>query len=111
MATRWHWPPVESLKDKAEFAVADVGQHVGCGGTEIAAANFHAAGGRGIEAAEQVHEGGLAAAAGTDDGEEFALLDPQTHPIQRADLLIADTIGFFDVFEKNEGHGTGVIGQ
>jgi hypothetical protein len=99
------WQEVEGLKDEPDLPVANFGQTVLGGVTEVASTDFHAAGARGVQAAEQVHEGRLSAAARPDDRDELALLDAQVNPVERPEFLVAQTVDFADLFEFDERHG------
>ena len=59
-----------------------------------------------VEAAEDVHQRGFAAARGPDDGDEFARVDVERDVVQRADFLAAEVVNLADVAEFDEGHGT-----
>ena len=63
---------VEALEDEADLAVADGGECVGVEGGDVDAVEAGRAAGRAVEAAEHVHQGGLAGAAGAHDGDELA---------------------------------------
>ena len=64
---------------------AQPGNLVGHDTGDVAAFKMDAAGGRVIDAADQVEDGRLAGAIGPDDGEDAALLDFERHAVYRAD--------------------------
>jgi hypothetical protein len=73
---------IESLKNKTDFAVADFGQLIVVHLADLAAVEFVSAGGRRVQAAEQVHQGGFAGAGRPHDGDVFAALDFQRDAAQ-----------------------------
>lgn len=92
------------MEDKPNLAVSNDGEFILGGVAEVVAANLHSPAGGSIEAAEEVHEGGFSATAGTDDGNKLTLFDSEAHTIEGANLLIADTVDFTDILEKDEAH-------
>ncbi len=58
----------------------------------------------GVQAAQQMHECRLTAAAGADDGDKLALLDAEVDSIKRPDLLIADPIRLYDILQEDQRH-------
>ena len=60
-----------------------------------------------IQAADQVHQRGFAAARGAQDGKELARLDVQVDPLQNPLLFPTHAVGFHNVPhpEKFTGHG------
>ena len=92
------------MENKSDFTVAHAGEFVVGGFGEIVAADFHSAGGGGIEAAEEVHKSGFAAPARADDGDELTLFDAEIDLIECPYFLIADAIDFAEAFEVDEAH-------
>ena len=89
---------VEVLEDETDLLVADTRQ-IGFAqlGNAHAIQEILAVGGL-IKAAKNVHERTLAAATGTHDRDEFALVDQQVNTAQRVDFDIAHAIGLLDIF-------------
>ena len=58
-----------------------------------------------------MHERGLTTPTGANDGDKFPLLDAEVDLIQRTDFLVANMVGFADVFEVNEVHGFFFFGE
>src|SRR5690606_37195035 len=55
-----------------------------------------------VEAADDVHRGGLARAGRCHDGDEFAAVDLQVHPVQRPHLGLALAVDARDVAEFDQ---------
>jgi hypothetical protein len=73
---------VEGLEDEADFLVADAGELVVVElGDVVAVEPVLALGGR-VEAADQVHQGGLAGAGGAHDGDVLVVLDAERDAAQ-----------------------------
>jgi hypothetical protein len=68
---------VELLKHEADLAIAQRRQPVGIQGLDRGPGQPVGAHGRPVEAADEVHEGGLARARRAHDGDEVALLNVQ----------------------------------
>lgn len=106
---------IKGLEDEADFGVAEFGEAIFGGLGGIDAIDDHASRGGGIEAPEEVHEGGLAAAAGADDGGVFALFDEEIDVVEGGDFLFTDAVAFGDSLERDEGHcgveGSGIFGN
>ena len=93
---------IEELEHEADFAIANARELPGRGVVNHGAIQLDRALGRRVQAAEDVHQGGLAAAGWTNDGNEFAFVDIERHIIQRADFLAAEVIDFADVAQFNQ---------
>ena len=100
------------MKDKADFAVADFGQLIVVQFADVGAVEFVDAGGGGVQAAEQVHQGGFARAGRPHDGHIFAALDLQGNVAQGVDGFRAHLVEPGDILEANQTHGafSGSIG-
>src|SRR5262245_24038924 len=61
--------------------------------------------GRGIEAAEDMHQRRFAAARWSDDRDEFAGIDVEVNVIECTDFLAAEMVDFADAAEFDESHG------
>ena len=79
---------VEGLEDEADFLVADAGQLVVIQFADQLTVEPVVALGRRIEAADQVHERGLAGARRAHDGHVFVVLDAQGDAAQGLHLLL-----------------------
>ena len=112
---------VEGLEDEADFLVADTGKLVVVqGADQLVVEPVIALGGR-VEAADQVHESGLAGSGGSHDGYIFVGLDLERDAAQSADLLLgAHVVGLPQVLDYDHvalgrsagggldgGHGVG----
>ena len=77
---------VEELEDEADFVAAEAGEIViGEGGDGLAVDADLARGGA-VQAADEIEEGGLAGARGSDDGDHLAARDFQMDGFERSDL-------------------------
>ena len=94
---------VEALEDEADFFVPDLCQlvfRVVLNGDPIEEIG---AGVRRVQAADDVHQGGLAGARGADDADEFAVIDVQVGFVQGVDPFAAHLIDAGDIFEIDHG--------
>ena len=96
---------IEELEHEPDLAVANGGKLPRGGVLDHHAVELDRPFGGRVQAAEDVHQGGLAAPGRADDRDEFALPDVQRDIIQGADFLLAEAIDFADVAEFDEGHG------
>ena len=96
---------VEELEHEPDLPVADGGKLPRRGVLDHHAVELDRAFGGRIQAAQDVHQRGLAAAGRADDRDELALLDVQGHVVQRADFLLAEAVDLADVAEFDQGHG------
>ena len=94
---------VEPLKDEAEFFVAEVGEGVAVEFEDVDAIEKIAAARRPVEAAERVHEGGFAGAAGAHDCHEFAAIDFERDAADGVDLDLAGIVDAVDVLKVDDG--------
>ena len=93
---------VESLKDETDLAIAD--------GRQFLLGQFRdgdtfqqvAAAGGLVQAAQNIHESGFAAAAGAHDGHELAALDANIDAAQRVHLGFAQIVVFVHVINLDE---------
>src|SRR6202171_757677 len=96
---------VESLEDEADLLVAHAGQRTSRHlGHVFTVQPVLAAGGR-VETAEDVHEGRLAGAGGTDDGDELAAADGHIDPAQRLHRVLPRVGGLADPFKLDQRLG------
>ena len=100
---------IEELKHEPDLPIPDARQLAHRGGGDLGAVELDAAFARRIEAAEDVHERGFAAARRADDGDEFAAVDVEVDVVERADFLAAEVVDLADVAEFDEGHPGGSI--
>ena len=103
------------LEDHLHFpAQGAQGARPGVG--EVAAFELDAAAGRAQQAHHRAREGGLAAAALTDEAEGFALLEVETDAVDRlahrlggAEDTAADGVMHFQVLDAEQGHRSEVV--
>jgi hypothetical protein len=89
------------LEDKADLLVADVGELVVVEvGHAHAVQQILAAGGL-VEAADDVHQRGLAAARGPHDRHHLALADGERDAAEGMDLHVAHGVGFNEILDGN----------
>ena len=99
---RWTRQQVESLKDEADL--------LGCGPPparlrqhrDVLTVKDVAAAGWLIETAKNIHEGGLAAAAGAHYRDELTASDIDRNAAQRPHLRLAQVVGFGDLLNMEE---------
>ena len=93
---------VEALEDESDFLVADVGEFVAVELGDVCAVEEVVAGGGAVEAADHVHEGGFAGAAGAHEGDEFAGLDVECDAADGVHIYLAGVVGLVDVGECDD---------
>ena len=93
---------IERLKYEADFFIADAREFVVIEFADQIAVEPVTALGRRVEAADQVHERGLAGARGTHDGNIFAAIDAQVHSAQRVHLLCSHLVGFPEILSADD---------
>src|SRR5690606_28165486 len=86
------WQQVEALEHEAELPVADVGELVLAQPVDALAVQHVGAGGRPVQAADDVHHRGLAGAGRAHDRDHLARLDEQVHAAQRVHLVLAHAV-------------------
>ena len=92
---------VERLEDEADLLVPDHRQLVVIELADIGAVEEVAACRRHVQATDDVHESGLARAAGAHDGDELAFADMHVDTAQRLDVDLAHPIGLGDPLERD----------
>jgi hypothetical protein len=98
---------VEGLENEADAAVAYLGKLV-VGKIGYAARPEHVlAGTRPVQAAEHVHEGGLAGSGWTHHRGEFAFRDVDADARERPDLVVADPVGLRQVARMDQRRDRG----
>ena len=102
---------IERLEDESDRTGAQIGQFVRRLSTRVPPIDQDPSAGGGVDAAYQIEQCRLAAARGTRDREENALVDAQRHVAQCRNLLISKTVEFRDVFYLNQGHGRQEVGS
>ena len=95
---------VELLEHEADLAVAQARQAVGVEALDRRAGEPVVAAGRPIEAADQVHEGGLARAGRPHDGDEIARLDVERHAVERHDAAGVEVVDPAEIARFDESH-------
>jgi hypothetical protein len=93
---------VESLEDEPDLLVANGSQVVLRELGDVSAVELVDAAARPIQAADDVHERGLAGAGGPGDGDELAGLDREGHAAQGADLVVAHSVDLRQVLDRND---------
>jgi hypothetical protein len=88
---------VVRLEDEADLAVPHAGQLVLAQPADVLPIQHVRAAGRAVQAAQDVHQRGLARAGGSHDGEEFTLFDGQVDPSQRVHGDLAGAVDFGQV--------------
>ena len=97
---------VEELEDEADLVAPDPRQVVVGQAAERFAVDADLAGGRAIEAADQVEQRRLAGAGRPDDRDHLAARDRQRDVVERDDVALAFEL-FGDVVEVNDGGSGG----
>ena len=88
------WEQVVELEDEADLAAAQAGELVVAQLGERLVVEVDLAGGRDIQPAKQVEQGGLAGAGWPHDGDEFAALNGKINGIEGGDGDFAHAVGF-----------------
>jgi hypothetical protein len=101
---------VEGLEDEADLLVADAGEFVVVELADVVAVEPVLALGRGVEAADEVHQRRLAGAGGAHDGDVLVVLDAQVDAAQGVDLLVAHLVGLPEIVGDDDVAGTGAVG-
>ena len=96
---------VELLEDEADLAVAQARQAVGIEALDRGARRGVLPAGRPVEAADEVHEGRLARARRTHDGDEIALVDVERHAVERDDASGIEIVDPSQIARFDERHG------
>ena len=90
------------LEDEAQHLVADLGQFVLAHAAHVPAVEPVGAGSGHVQAADDVHAGGLARAGLAHDGHELALVDLHRDVVHRLDGGVAHLVVLADVVKFNE---------
>ena len=88
-----------ALKNEAEGFASERSQLIGRKMRCLIAQNQIATGSRAIEAADDIHQGGLAGAGLSHDRDEFAAMNLERHPVQRPHCRAAVLVMFMDVLQ------------
>src|SRR5690606_10710218 len=88
---------VEALEDESQVVAAQQGELVVGEVGDIESAEVVASGGGRIQAADDVHGGGFAGAAGAHDGDKFAVIDAEVDAVEGTDFGVAAAVDFVDV--------------
>ena len=102
---------VESLKDETDLAVADGRQLFLRQLGDRDAFEQVAAAGRLVQAAQNIHERGFAAAAGAHDGDKLAPLDADVDAAQGMHLGFAQIVVLVHVVDLNQAAASGFAGR
>ena len=102
-----HRQQMEPLEDKAEPRQAEPGELPVAQLVEPGAGELHASGGRRVDPAEQLEQGGFAAARGPDDGHVLALAHRQRDAAERVHRLAVHRVvlGEFACPKQNRALG------
>src|SRR5699024_7461110 len=71
----------------------------GTGSVDLPTIDERSSSGRFVEAGQDVHQGGLPAARGADDSDEFVLVDLQADVPERFEALVAEHERLIDVLD------------
>ena len=93
---------IERLEDESNLLVSDPGEGVRTQVRDIGPVEDITPGARRVEAAEEVHEGGLARARRTHDGDELAGRDDDGDAAQRVDLAGSERVVLHDALCLDE---------
>ncbi len=93
---------VEALEHETDGTVADGGQLVAGQGGDIAPGQHIAAAAGHVEAAQDVHEGGLARTGRPHDGDELARLDGKVDAVQHRHLTPTGAIALAQLFDPDQ---------
>src|SRR5205814_939928 len=93
---------VKSLKDEANFAVANGGQLFFGQTRGLDSFQQVTTAGRFVEASQNVHEGGFAAPAGAHDGHELTAFNSQADPTQSVHASFAQVVIFVHIIDLDD---------
>ena len=97
------------LEDEADLPVADVGQLLVGQGGDVGAVQVVLPIGGDVQAAQHIHQGGLARARLAHDGHELPPVDVERDSVQSPDLtLLALVINFVKVFDLDQHESTSI---
>jgi hypothetical protein len=96
---------VERLEDKADFVVANPRELVVVHVAHVGSIEFIGAGGGGVEASDDIHEGGLAGTGRSHDGDVFTRLDVRGDFAKGMDGFAPHAITAGNVPQADEAHG------
>jgi hypothetical protein len=99
---REHRDQVEALEDEADGVQAQVGEHPLGERAGVLAGDLDDAGSRGVDAADEVEQGGLAAAGGARHREELALADLQVDAAEGRDQHVAECVLLHSAADRND---------
>src|SRR5207248_6516997 len=92
------------LEDEPDLAVADHRPLVGAHRLDRLAVEPVASRGRPVQAAQDVHQRGLARAGDAHERHQLPALDGQGHPLEHRDVDLAQVVGLVDVLEPDQFH-------
>ena len=99
---REHLHQVEALEDEADAVEPQIGERPLRELRGVLAVHLHRAAGRGVDAADQVEQRGLARARRPGDGEELAAVHVERHAAQRVDVGLAEQVVLGDVPHRDD---------
>ena len=100
---------VEALEDEAQFCRPHQGPLVGRKAAHLLAVEPELARAGPVEAAQDVHERGLAGAGGPHQGHHFAAGDAQGNAFEHGHVHFAKVVGLGDILQADELAGDGRI--
>src|SRR6266478_3622460 len=92
---------IKILKDKSDFAIADVGELIAVQSRNIGIIQEIAAGTRPVETAQDIHQRGLSGTTCAHERYEFAAFDFERHTAHSGHFHFAGTIDFVHVNESD----------
>ena len=95
---------VEVLEDEADLAVAQHGPLVGRGIRNLLPVQPILAGGRVVQAAQDVHQRALAGAAGAHQGDQFAAGNSQRNALEHRHVHLAEVVRLVNVLQFYKVH-------
>ena len=96
---------VEALEDEAQLGGPHQRPFVGRKAAHFLAVEPEAARAWPVEAAQDVHERGLAGARGTHQGDHFAAVDRERDALQHRHVHFAEVVGLGDIFQVDQPAG------
>ena len=93
---------VIALKYKSDIPPPKNRQRVGGKGIEVGAVDCHASSGGSVDAAQEMQQRTLAAAAGTNHGDKCAAFNGQSYPVQCAQRIFSISVHFCQLIRLYE---------
>src|SRR5574337_354790 len=93
---------VEGLKDESDFLIADVGELIPVELAHADAVKPVAAGGRLVQASQDIHQGGLAGPGGAHDRHKLPSFNAERDPPQRLDGHVSEPVVLDQILDLDE---------